>query len=152
MPPVPPWLIPPPAGEVGDLSRTGDTEATERAAVEAVLAAERGVGRWPTEMARNNPGFDIESLDADGDVWHIEVKGRLRGGDTFVMTHNEVRHSLNRPDRYVLAMVEVDPDTGQAAEVRYVARPFDGTAVVSVTTAQWVERWKLHWERGVVPR
>ena len=40
---------------------SGDTTATERRAVDAVLAAERRLGRVPREMPHNNPGYDIES-------------------------------------------------------------------------------------------
>ena len=39
------------------------TEEVERRAVEAVLAAERAIGRNPVEMPRNNPGYDICSTD-----------------------------------------------------------------------------------------
>jgi superfamily II DNA or RNA helicase len=140
------------AFEVGDLDRSGDTAATERAAVDAVLRAERALGRRPTEMPHNNPGFDIESLDPDGDVWHLEVKGRIQGGRTFVVTHNELRHAMNRPERYLLAMVEVDPSTMMATEVRYVARPF-GTDVTSIRLGLSHEelQWAPYWDRGVVP-
>ena len=50
------------------------TEEVERRAVEAVLAAERALGREPVEMPRNNPGYDIQSTDQNGFVHYIEVK------------------------------------------------------------------------------
>src|SRR5699024_7654331 len=53
------------------------TEEVERRAVEAVLAAEKTLGRYPVEMARNNPGYDIQSTDAGGRIHYIEVKGRI---------------------------------------------------------------------------
>ena len=40
--------------------------AVERAAVDAVLAIERALGRDPVEMPPNNKGYDIESKAADG--------------------------------------------------------------------------------------
>ena len=38
-----------------------DTAETDRRAIAAVLAAERALGREPTEMPHNNPGYDIVS-------------------------------------------------------------------------------------------
>lgn len=46
----------------------------ERAGVDAVLKFERAHGREPDEMPPQNPGFDIRSVDAEGNVRVIEVK------------------------------------------------------------------------------
>ncbi len=87
-----------------------EVERTERLALEAVKLIERRLGRTPTEMPRNNPGWDITSVDADGDVWHIEVKGRAADARDVTVTTNEVLHSQNRPDRYVFAIGKVAGD------------------------------------------
>lgn len=54
-----------------------ETERVERRAVDAVLAAERALGRDPHEMRHNIPGYDVRSLDEDGHLVWIEVMGRV---------------------------------------------------------------------------
>jgi hypothetical protein len=94
----------------------------ERCAMAAVMQAERGLGREPRDVSKDNVGYDIESRGADGRLLFIEVKGRVVGADTVTLTVNEIRRANNVPDRFVLAVVLVDGD--RAAEVRYV-RGFD---------------------------
>ncbi len=104
------------------------TEEVERRAVDAVLEAEHRLGRKATDMNTirpNNPGYDVQSVDADGNVWFIEVKGRISGATTVTVTRNEILTALNKPDRFILALVEVKPEWGD--EVRYVSQPFAGT-------------------------
>ena len=99
-------------------------DRVERLAVDAVLAAERALGRRPREMPHSNPGYDVESLDpATGRLYFIEVKGRVRGAETVTITRNEVLTALNAPETWILALVEVADD--RAAEPRYLMRPFD---------------------------
>ena len=51
-------------------------------AVDAVVAAERALGRIPEVQPHNNPGFDIRSWDpAAGTLVFIEVKGRVEGAE-----------------------------------------------------------------------
>src|SRR5690606_11587001 len=60
-----------------------DVEAVDRRAIEAVTAAEVALGRIPRVMEHNHPGYDIESKDpTTGDLYFIEVKGRIEGPDT----------------------------------------------------------------------
>jgi superfamily II DNA or RNA helicase len=122
------------------------TERVERLAVEAVLAAERTIGRQPREMPRNNPGFDILSRDpGTGEIWFIEAKGRIRGAPTVTVTKNEILTGLNKPDRFLLALVAVD---GDETELRYVTRPFKGTEDVYFDTASVNFEWDKLWQRG----
>ena len=58
----------------------------------------------------NNPGFDVRSVDNNGTVWFIEVKGRIEGSDTVTVTRNEMLTGLNKPDHFILALVEVRLD------------------------------------------
>lgn len=102
------------------------TAEVECRAVDAVLAIERRLGRDPLEMPHSNPGYDIRSTDTDGHLSFIEVKGRIAGAGTVSVTRNEILHGLNKPDHWLLALVEVRPDG--ADEVRYLRRPFDGMA------------------------
>lgn len=99
----------------------------ERLAVRAVLAAEQSLGREPAEQARNNPGFDVLSMDPDTHRLHfIEVKGRIEGATTVTVTKNEILHGLNKGEDYVLALVQVGAD--RSTQVRYVRKPFEGDA------------------------
>jgi len=40
----------------------------------------------------------------------IEVKGRLEGAPTITVTRNEILYSLNKPDDFILAIVEFSSD------------------------------------------
>ncbi len=129
--------------------RAHETERVERLAVEAVLAAERAIGRQPREMVRNNPGFDVLSRDpVTGEIWFIEVKGRVRGAPTVTVTKNEILTGLNKPDRFLLALAVVD---GDGSELRYVTRPFKGTEDVYFDAASVNFEWDKLWKRGQPP-
>jgi superfamily II DNA or RNA helicase len=80
----------------------------ERLAMEAVMEAEARAGHLPRDVSAENRGYDIESRGADGTLRFIEVKGRVAGARDLILTQNEVRASLNAPERWWLAVVEVD--------------------------------------------
>jgi hypothetical protein len=127
------------------------TKEVERRAVDAVLGAERALGRQPEEMPHNNPGYDIRSLDSDGHLIHIEVKGRIVGAEDFFVTYNEVLHGRNAAPRYRLGLVRVSPDGAQADVVRYVADPFARTELGSFAATGVTGDWNAEWQRGVAP-
>ncbi|WP_037805549.1 helicase-related protein [Streptomyces sp. NRRL F-2580] len=150
---LPASVVPGPAGEPpAPDGFAPDTTVTERRAVDAVLAAERRLGRVPEEMPHSNKGFDIRSLMPDGHLLFIEVKGRVLGADTFTVTTSEVGCAKNAEPRYRLALVAVDPETpdGSNDRVRYVLNPF-----ADLVLDQYVDdlrrTWKAEWERGVEP-
>ncbi|WP_208029418.1 DUF3883 domain-containing protein [Rhabdothermincola sediminis] len=126
-------------------------EAVERAAVEAVMAAERALGREPEEMPRNNPGYDIRSRTPDGHWIFIEVKGRLAGAGTVTVTRTEILFGLNADAAHRLALVEVGSDG--RTEVRYLTAAFAGMEgrVHFAETAVTFD-WAKLWERGGDPR
>jgi superfamily II DNA or RNA helicase len=128
-----------------------DTTEVERRAVDAVLRMEDSLGRTPSEMARNNPGFDIRSSTPDGNLVFLEVKGRILGATTVTVTRNEILFGLNAPDRYVLALVEVSEDGRD--EVRYLRRPFEGAeaGILFAETSRTFD-WRRLWEQGEEPR
>ena len=76
-----------------------DTAETDRRAIAAVLAAERVLGREPTEMAHNNPGYDILSRQPDGHLIYVEVKGRIEGAEEFWVSRTEALHGKNSGHR-----------------------------------------------------
>jgi len=51
----------------------------------------------------------VESNPAgeDDPLRFIEVKGRITGADTVTITRNEILTALNRPEQWILALVEV---------------------------------------------
>lgn len=128
-----------------------ETAVVERRAVEAALNAERALGRRPEEMARNNPGYDIRSVDAEGRTFYIEVKGRMDGADTFTITTNEVTFAQTQGERHRLALVKVSPAGPQHDELRYISGAF-AHMDPSATTRSYNEVWKDYWGRGTSPQ
>ena len=137
-------------GSVADpAGRVRETERVERAAVDAVLGVERGLGRMPVEMPRNNKGYDIESKDRDGRLWFIEVKGRVEGAETVTVTKSEIGVGRNKPGQFILALVEV-PTDGQPL-VRYLRQPFDGSGDLPFGAISVTFDWKQLTKRFEVP-
>jgi len=105
---------------------------TELLAMEEVMKTERILGRDPKDVHENNYGWDIESIDPKTkDIFFIEVKGRVKGADIVTCTSNEIKTGKNvaqdNPNRYILAIVEVENDTSNPA--KYVRKPFDKTEI-----------------------
>jgi superfamily II DNA or RNA helicase len=99
-----------------------DTQAAARARA-AVMAVERRLGFDPVDREFEQLGYDLESRDpATGRLRFLEVKGRVSGADTITVTKNEILYSLNKPDDYILAIVEFVDE--QRQRVHYVRRPF----------------------------
>lgn len=124
-----------------------ETQRVERIAVDAVLDVERCLGHEPTEMAHNNPGYDIESL-AGEHLDFIEVKGRIVGGDTVHITRTEILTALNKQEHSVLALVRVSGDS--STEVRYLREPFGPADQPPFGVACIIYKWQPLWERGHV--
>src|SRR4051812_27106626 len=72
----------------------------ELAAMEAVMAAERGLGHAPVDVSAQKIGYDIASHDPkSGHLRFIEVKGRIDGADSVMITRQEVITSLHEPEK-----------------------------------------------------
>lgn len=84
---------------------------------------ERSLGYIPTDREFEKLGYDIESrIPETGKLRFIEVKGRVAGASTLTVTKNEVLTALNKPDDFILAIVEfLDDETHQ---LHYVRNPF----------------------------
>jgi superfamily II DNA or RNA helicase len=128
-----------------------DTTVTERRAVDAVLAAERRLGRVPVEMAHNNPGYDVRSLGPDGYDVFIEVKGRVTGAEDYFVTYNEVLTGKNAAPRYRLALVSVSDDGPAHDEVRYLDDPFATTELGGFPATGIRGDWRAAWAQGSPP-
>ncbi|KAA8822004.1 helicase-related protein [Bifidobacterium vespertilionis] len=129
-----------------------NTEEVDRRAVALTMRMEELLGNAPTEMPHNNKGFDIRSVDWQGYVHFIEVKGRidLPEADTFTVTANEVALAQSQGDRHRLALVRVSPDGPEHDAIRYVAHAFDHISPAS-STRSFNEQWADYWDRGYAP-
>ncbi len=112
-----------------------DTKRVEQLAMEAVMAAERALGFEPCDVSAQNCGYDIESrIPGTGRLRFIEVKGRMAGADTVTVTKNEILTALNKPEEFILAVVEID---GDAATPSYVRKPFHREPDFGVTSVNY---------------
>jgi hypothetical protein len=103
-------------------AQSADTQAAAARARKAVMTVERALGFEPTDREFEKLGYDIESLiPGTGRLRFIEVKGRVTGADTVTVTRNEILYSLNKPDEYILAIVEFIDGTER---IHYVRQPF----------------------------
>ena len=93
----------------------------ERMAMQAIMARERELGFEPRDVSRERVGYDIESRHGDGRLRFIEVKGRRAGADTVTVTRNEILTALNKPDEFILAIVQCDGDQTSSS---YIRSPF----------------------------
>lgn len=86
----------------------------------AVFEVERPLGRTPKDVsAQRGLGYDVESIDAEGKLFFIEVKPPLEGAASVTLTINEVNTGRNAPDRFRLALVTVAD--GRASPPVYVS-------------------------------
>src|SRR6266568_2021753 len=122
---------------LGALAR--ETRRIERAAMEAVMAYEYALGFVPRDVSAEKCGYDIESqVPGTGKLRFIEVKGRVIGADTVTLTKNEILTALNKPDEFILAIVEVDRDMAGAPS--YISRPFTREPDFGVTSVTYALR------------
>jgi hypothetical protein len=100
-----------------------DLRARAARARAAVMEIERQLGNEPRDVEFDKVGYDIESrVPGTGKLRFIEVKGRTVDADTITVTRNEIITSLNKPDDFILAMVELLDGDGH--RVSYLRRPF----------------------------
>ena len=113
-----------------------DTQASAARARAIILEVERQLGFEPTDREYEKLGYDIESRDANtGRLRFLEVKGRVTGAATITVTKNEILYSLNKPDDFILAIVEFLD--GEAHRVHYVRRPFQREPDFGVTSVNY---------------
>jgi superfamily II DNA or RNA helicase len=112
-----------------------DTQISAAKARAIVMQVERDLGFVPTDREAEKLGYDIESrVPGTGKLRFIEVKGRVSGAATLTVTKNEILYSLNKPDDFILAIVEFD---GDAHRVHYVRRPFQREPDFGVTSVNY---------------
>ena len=113
-----------------------DTQKVAARARAIVMEIERGLGYEPTDREFDKLGYDIESrVPSTGRLRFIEVKGRASGAATITVTKNEILYSLNKPDDFILAMVEFLD--GSSHRVRYLRHPFQREPDFGVTSVNY---------------
>ena len=97
---------------------------------------ERSLGFDPVDRELEKLGYDIESsIPGTGKLRFIEVKGRVSGAPTITVTRNEILYSLNKPEDFILAIVEfVDAENHK---VHYVRQPFSREPDFGVTSVNY---------------
>jgi superfamily II DNA or RNA helicase len=147
-----------------------ETKRVELAAMAAVMAAEHTLGFVPRDVSADKCGYDIESrVPAEGRLRFLEVKGRIQGATSVTVTKNEILTALNKPEAFILALVEVPPAefaegdafytgiadergsyvTGAGCVVHYVRQPFTREPDFGATSVNY--DWNALWARGEEP-
>ncbi|MEP0774578.1 MAG: DUF3883 domain-containing protein, partial [Acidobacteriota bacterium] len=113
-----------------------EAQAAAARARAIVMEVERALGFEPVDREADKLGYDIESrVPGTGKLRFLEVKGRLAGAATLTVTKNEILTSLNKPDDFILALVEFLP--GDTHRVRYLRRPFQREPDFGVTSVNY---------------
>jgi hypothetical protein len=117
-----------------------DTQASAARARAIVMEVERSLGFEPIDRELEKLGYDIESRNLregleKGKLRFIEVKGRVSSADTITVTKNEILYSLNKPEDFILAIVEFLDDENH--RVHYVRQPFRREPDFGVTSVNY---------------
>jgi len=120
----------------GGIFTPGDNQAAAARARAVVMDIERNLGFEPTDREFDKLGYDIESrVPGTGRLRFIEVKGRVSGAATITVTRNEILYSLNKPDDFILAIVEFLDE--QNHKVHYLRQPFNREPDFGVTSVNY---------------
>lgn len=113
-----------------------DYQARAARARSVVMEIERSLGFEPEDREFDKLGYDIESrIPGTGKLRFIEVKGRISGAATITVTRNEILTSLNKPEDFILAIVEfVDEEQHRA---HYLRQPFQREPDFGVTSVNY---------------
>jgi len=130
-----------------DTFSQNDREAVEYAGMKAVMDIERKLGFIPADVSARKCGYDIESVipkdkqTGSGSLRFIEVKGRAKGATTVTVSKNEILTGLNKPEEFVLALVEV---VGQDTRTIYLKRPFKSAPDFTATSVNYDLKDLIH--------
>lgn len=117
-----------------------DKKAVELAAMKAVMDIERQLGYQPHDVSAEKVGYDIESSIPEelrtgtNTLRFIEVKGRNKGATTVTVSKNEILTGLNKPEEFILAVVEVD---GASTHAVYLKHPFRNAPDFTATSVNY---------------
>ena len=123
-----------------DTFSQGDRQAVEYAAMKAVMEIEIRLGNTPVDVSAAKCGYDVESRIPERirayarALRMIEVKGRRKGSSTVTVSKNEILTCLNKPDEFILAIVEVD---GDHTKTVYLKKPFKNAPDFTATSVNF---------------
>ena len=128
--------VPSPEEQAKVLHYQADTLASAARARAIVMEVERDLGFVPTDRELEKLGYDIESsVPGTGKLRFIEVKGRISDASTITVTRNEILYSLNKPEDFILAIVEFLD--GASHRVHYIRQPFQREPDFGVTSVNY---------------
>jgi hypothetical protein len=117
-------------------SQPADTQVLAARARAIIMEVEHHLGFEPVDRELEKLGYDVESRDPrTGRLRFLEVKGRISGAATITVTKNEILYSLNKPEDFILAIVEFLPSNTH--RVHYVRRPFQREPDFGVTSVNY---------------
>ena len=103
---------------------------------ELVMRIERHLGFEPIDREAEKLGYDIESrIPGTGKLRFLEVKGRYTDANTLTVTRNEILYSLNKPDDFILAIVEFIDENNY--RIHYLRQPFHMEPDFGVTSVNY---------------
>ena len=126
-------------GDPADFGQ-GDRQAMEYAGMKAVMDIERKLGYTPRDVSAQNCGYDIESgvpkenRTSEGCLRFIEVKARRKGSTTVTVSKNEILTGHNEPEKFILAIVEVD---GEHTRTIYLKKMFQSPPDFATTSVNY---------------
>jgi superfamily II DNA or RNA helicase len=121
---------------ISALRASVDNQAVAARARAIVMEIERTLGFDPKDREFEKLGYDIESrVREEGRLRFLEVKGRAAGAETVTVTKNEILYSLNKPEDFILAIVEFHPDGSH--RVHYIRKPFQREPDFAVTSINY---------------
>lgn len=128
-------------GSVNTFSQ-GDRQSVEYTAMNAVIEIETGLGYRPKDVSATKCGYDVESFVPEDmrkrlqeyALRFIEVKGRTKGATTITVSKNEILTALNKPEEFILAIVEID---GDQTHTVYLKRPFKNAPDFTATSVNF---------------
>jgi superfamily II DNA or RNA helicase len=134
---VPIGLLMAMTGQTAAISTTPTgTQVSAARARAIVMEVERSLGFEPTDREFEKLGYDIESrVPGTGKLRFIEVKGRFMGAPTITVTRNEILYSLNKPEDFILAIVEFLD--GDSHRIYYIRQPFQREPDFGVTSVNY---------------
>jgi hypothetical protein len=133
---VPMGLLREMQGQPESPTQPHETQESAARARAAVMKLEESLGFIPVDREEEKLGYDIESrIPGTGRLRFIEVKGRVSGAPTVTVTKNEILYSLNKPDDFILAIVEFHDEENHA--VHYLRRPFQREPDFGVTSVNY---------------
>lgn len=119
----------------------GNRQTIEYAAMNAVMQIESSLGYKPKDVSAVKCGYDVESFVPEQirrlqtyALRFIEVKGRTKGATTVTVSKNEILTALNKPDEFILAIVEVDKDVTHTIYLKY---PFKNAPDFTATSVNF---------------